>query len=77
MTEAETIRRAWIVLVIGLILLAWSVFQLWMGKAFVGYDWRQSAWALRKKEPGLFWGNILVIVAAGLFAIGLALTRLF
>jgi uncharacterized iron-regulated membrane protein len=76
MTLSEAIYRAWVILGLGFSFLLLFGVQLWMGKAFVGYGWRKSAWAIRKKEPYLFWTNILPLAALGLFAIGLGLTRL-
>ena len=76
MSRAEAIQRAWVVLSVGVVLLGLVFAQIWAGKAFVGFDWRASSWALRKKEPFLFWGNIVPIGAAGVFAVGFALTIL-
>lgn len=76
MSSADAIYRAWMILSVSAVLLILTGLQLWAGKAFVGYGWRPSPWAFRKKEPHLFWGNIIPIGIAGLFGLGLASTRL-
>ena len=76
MSHAETIHRAWVILSIGTALMGLALLQLWAGKAFVGFGLGPSPWAFRKKEPFLFWGNIIPIGVAGLFGIGLALSAL-
>jgi len=76
MSSAEAIHRAWVFFGLGVILLGLALIQFRAGKAFVGYGWRPSPWAYRKKEPSLFWANIIPIAAAGLFTVTLALTRL-
>ena len=75
MTHAEVIYRAWIIIGLGFAFLVLSGLQIWSGKAFVGYGWRKSAWAHRRKEPFLFWGNIVPLVVLGGFAVLLGLSR--
>jgi hypothetical protein len=76
MDKAESLHRAWIILGFGILFLFLQALQLWAGKAFVGFGWKKSPWALRKKEPVLFWGNIVPFLGLGVFCIGFALTRL-
>lgn len=76
MTAIDLMHRAWIVFDVGVVFLALAALQLWGGRAFVGFGWRTSPWAFRKKEPLLFWGNVAPLAAIGFCGIGFGLSRL-
>lgn len=78
MTEAEAIQKAWFVLALGVVLLVFALAQLWAGKAFLGYGWpKLPTWADRKRQPWLFWANLIPLFAAAIFTICISLRVFF
>jgi len=76
MDRAEAIQRAWFIASFGAVFVILTLLQIRTGKSFMGISPVYPPWVTRKKHPRAFWMNVIVCGAIGLFAIGLALTRL-
>jgi hypothetical protein len=78
MRQADDLYRALIILGVGIVFFIFIAAQIWSGKAFRGFGcglWH-SPWALRTKQPALFWFSIFPIGVVTAFAIGLGLAKL-
>jgi hypothetical protein len=76
MDRAEAVHRAWFILEIGTFILGLAALQVLFGRTPRAYPKKWPEWVRREKEPRLFWSNIFVWLALGLYCIGLAAARL-
>jgi hypothetical protein len=74
--RAEAVQRAWFILEIGSFILGLTALQVLFGRTPRAHPKLWPEWVRRETEPRLFWFNIFVWLAFGLYCLGLAAARL-